>query len=502
MSSRKLAFTSLALVLPLAAACAMEADVEDLGTAEAATTTTNPVYKTGNPSCADLGLTNIFDIKHDFEAGDLASIKLTVPGYGTITFTHDGYLISWSSTLGIDAVIVKGGNNANVWFYDPESFGDENLASPINPNTGKPYGLSHVDFCFDYEVLVEKTAATSYERTFAWDIDKTGSETELLLSVGQVSPAVNYTVTVDRTGYVDSDWAVAGTITVTNPAPMDATIESVVDTFGGGTLPVACGVDFPYTLVPGAVLECTYGAELPSALEGDNLATVTTSGVVGGDEATATVGFSDPTTVTDECVTVSDTYAGELGYTCDDITYAYTHTFGPYEVCDETHTETNIASFVTNDSGATGSDDHTVVVTIPACDEGCTLTQGYWKTHSEYGPAPYDDTWALVEEDTSFFLSGRTWYTVLWTPPKGNVYYNLAFQYVAATLNGLNGASVPAGVTTALEAANALFEAYTPANVLTLKGATGNALRAQFISLAYTLDQYNNGYIGPGHCSE
>ena len=27
--------------------------------------------------------------------------------------------------------------------------------------------------------------------------------------------------------------------------------------------------------------------------------------------------------------------------------------------------------------------------------QGCTLTQGYWKTHSENGPAPYDDNWAI-----------------------------------------------------------------------------------------------------------
>ena len=29
-------------------------------------------------------------------------------------------------------------------------------------------------------------------------------------------------------------------------------------------------------------------------------------------------------------------------------------------------------------------------------DTPCTLTQGYWKTHSSYGPAPYDVTWAIL----------------------------------------------------------------------------------------------------------
>jgi hypothetical protein len=504
MSSQWLAFTTLALAVPVAAACGTGSDVEDVGSAEAATTPTNPVYYQGNPSCADLGLSEVFGIKHDFGSGDPSEITLIIPGYGSITFTHDGTYVDWSSTVGIDAVIVKGGNNANVWFYDPESFGDENLASPINPNNGTPYGLSHVDFCFDFEVEVEKTASTSYERTFTWDIDKSGSVTELLLAVGQVSPAVDYDVDVFTTGYVDSAWAVEGTITVHNPAPVDAVIDSVADDFGGLALPVDCGVEFPYTLAPGATLECIYGAELPSALEGDNLATVTTCGAVGGGEATAAVEFGEPSELTDECVDVSDTYAGVLGTTCDDVTYEYTHTFGPYEVCDETHTETNIASFVTNDTGATGSDDHTVVVTIPACDEGCTLTQGYWKTHSELGPAPYDGTWALLPNgaSTTFYLSGATYHEVLWTPPKGNVYFVLAHQYIAATLNGLDGASAPSSVADALADAQALFATYTPAEVLALKGPAGNAVRAEFTSLASTLDDYNNGIIGPGHCSE
>ena len=68
---------------------------------------------------------------------------------------------------------------------------------------------------------------------------------------------------------------------------------------------------------------------------------------------------------------------------------------------------TNIASFVTNDTGATGSDSWTVFIDV-LCP-GCTYTQGYWKTHSRYGPAPYDTTWAKVGEDTPFYLSGQSY---------------------------------------------------------------------------------------------
>jgi len=127
---------------------------------------------------------------------------------------------------------------------------------------------------------------------------------------------------------------------------------------------------------------------------------------------------------------------------------------------------------------------------------GCSLTWGYWKTHSEFGPAPYDNTWALLPNGASslFFISGQTWYQVLKTDPRGgSAYYILAHQYIAAYLNKLNGADVST-VSSQLAQAEALFELYKPSDVLS------SSIRNTFISLAYTLDQYNNGNIGPGHC--
>jgi hypothetical protein len=137
-----------------------------------------------------------------------------------------------------------------------------------------------------------------------------------------------------------------------------------------------------------------------------------------------------------------------------------------------------------------------------ACGFGCTLTPGYWKTHSGYGPAPYDDTWASIGEDTPFFLSGQSYYDVLWTAPRGNAYYILAHAYTAAELNVLNGAYIPTDVSDAWDEATNLFAAYTPHEVAEMKGKAGKDLRAQFIYLAEILDDYNNGITGPGHCSE
>lgn len=136
----------------------------------------------------------------------------------------------------------------------------------------------------------------------------------------------------------------------------------------------------------------------------------------------------------------------------------------------------------------------------PTPDGGCTLTPGYWKTHSIYGPAPYDDTWAQIDENTQFFLSGKSYYQVLWTSPRGNAYYNLSFHYIAAKLNFLNGASVPAEVQDAFDDATDLFNEYTPAQVAVFRG--NNQVRAQFIKLAGILGDYNEGVIGPGHCDD
>jgi hypothetical protein len=133
--------------------------------------------------------------------------------------------------------------------------------------------------------------------------------------------------------------------------------------------------------------------------------------------------------------------------------------------------------------------------------QGCTLTQGYWKTHSEYGPAPYDATWAELTDgaDTDFFLSGKSYYEVLWTAPAGNPYYILAHQYIAAELSILAGALDDA-VSSEMAAAKALLDTYTPAQVQAM--SNNSAVKKSFTSLAGTLDKYNNGEIGPGHCDD
>ncbi len=173
-------------------------------------------------------------------------------------------------------------------------------------------------------------------------------------------------------------------------------------------------------------------------------ANITNDGSV---SATAPIDWSKATTTEiDECTAVSDTFGGSLGTVCAGQTtsksFTYSRMIGPYAACGE-YDVPNTASFVTNDTGTTSSASADVLVNVPSAG-GCSLTLGYWKTHSEFGPAPYDNTWAMLSNgaSTPFYLSGQTWYQVFWTPPSGgNAYYILAHQYMAARLNQLNGAT-------------------------------------------------------------
>lgn len=458
-----------------------------------------PVLVSGNPTCADLGYDAGFK-----PPGEKVPGTYTFPGTTkTVTFTTPtGSSINWSSQLPLDAVIVKGGPNANVYVYDPpaEATSDTGLTTPTNPENNQPFGLSHVEFCYDFELEVTKTASTSYTTTYDWTIDKTGKDTLLELSPGQTY-VEQYTVKVSKTA-LDSDFAVDGTISVHNPAPLTATVTGVTDVVSPSlSANVNCGVTFPYTLAAGGTLTCSYSRDLPDASTRTNTATATTSGAVGGDSGTASVDFSSATvTEVDECIDLSDTLAGTLGTVCaGDSTFEFQYTYDiKFDTCGD-YTVENTASFVTNDTATTGQDSWSIPVSVPCAPAGCTLTQGYWKTHSDRGPAPYDDGWKAIgpaEEDTAFFISGKTYYEVFWTPPAGNAYYNLAHQYIAATLNKLNGAGTTSDVDAALAAATAFFQAKTPSSSLT------RAERNQVLAWASTLDRYNNGLIGPGHCDE
>jgi hypothetical protein len=347
-------------------------------------------------------------------------------------------------------------------------------------------------------VLVKKYARALLEKTWVWTIDKAADQSEVTLSPGQ-QLLVNYTITLDATS--TSTYQAEGEILVRNFLAGPITITAVEDVLSDG-VPAVLNCLLPMDVPAGALRQvCTYTAS-GSGLPESNTATVVytdgvTEGSASGTAPVVVIGESE----IDECVTVTDTLFGGPVKVCagdTDKTLEYSLPIGPYDACSEDLIE-NVASFVTNESGATGSDSWSVKITVP-CAGGCSLTPGYWKTHSSYGPAPYDDTWEQIGEDTLFFSSGQSYYQVLWTSPSGgNAYYILAHAYIAARLNQLNGADFTAAQA-AFNQATALFS--NPANTPAAVGALKGSVRNTWIDLASTLDNYNNGLIGPGHCTE
>jgi hypothetical protein len=68
--------------------------------------------------------------------------KITISG-------SDGKKFNFTSEYPVCKVIVKGGPGANIYYYDPVVYADNELVAPINPSNGKNYAISHVVFCFN-----------------------------------------------------------------------------------------------------------------------------------------------------------------------------------------------------------------------------------------------------------------------------------------------------------------------------------------------------------------
>jgi len=118
-----------------------------IGALAALASKVDPVFVEGNPKCP-AGLTPLEADGTGFHNGVYTDGTLSVT---TSNFNADEKSFDWSSNIGVDEVIVKGGPNANVYSYNPEETSDTGLHTPFNDSSGSNYGLSHVLFCYDTE---------------------------------------------------------------------------------------------------------------------------------------------------------------------------------------------------------------------------------------------------------------------------------------------------------------------------------------------------------------
>ena len=154
----------------------------------------------------------------------------------------------------------------------------------------------------------------------------------------------------------------------------------------------------------------------------------------------------------------------------------------------------NTATLTTNTTGTTDNSSVQTPITVD-CGPGCTLTQGYWKTHNpSFGVKPQGRKGPPIHDWTD----APTWFTNFITPPNGNPYYQASHQFMAALLNRANGASTPQNVDAALGTAWDFF--IDPANAP--GDSWSDATHTQLVQWGGLFGSYNEGLIGPGHCSE
>lgn len=109
-----------------------------------APTSTQTGVMSGNPQCSDL---NASWLGYKLEPGSNGTFS--GPAGTTITITnYDGQKFNFSisgGTATLAAIIVKGGPMALV--YQSPGTSGINFTTAINPNSGKPYGISNIQFC-------------------------------------------------------------------------------------------------------------------------------------------------------------------------------------------------------------------------------------------------------------------------------------------------------------------------------------------------------------------
>jgi hypothetical protein len=124
-------------------------------------------------------------------------------------------------------------------------------------------------------------------------------------------------------------------------------------------------------------------------------------------------------------------------------------------------------------------------------DHNCTVTKGYWRNHPE--------SWLRV---TSIALGSVAYdqqqlIAILDQPVRGNGLVSLAHELIAAKLNLLLGAVPPPEVTAGIAQADSLIGALVVPPI-----GSGSLNTGQTSGLTRTLDSFNAGAIGPGHCPD
>ena len=128
------------------------------------------------------------------------------------------------------------------------------------------------------------------------------------------------------------------------------------------------------------------------------------------------------------------------------------------------------------------------VKTLARTIQDCTYTQGFWKNHPGSWPV------ASVTLGTVSYSAAQL-LLIFGQPAAGNGLISMAHQLIATKLNIAQGATPPASVLAAIASADALI-----GNRVAPPIGAGSLTPASTSALTGTLDNFNQGITGPGHC--
>ena len=445
---------------------------------------------------------------------------------GTPTLINDTLTVN--DTNGNSFLFTTGGSNSYTMQYTCSDEGSHTNTATATLQDGTvlpPSSATVIVKCF--ALGIAKTANTFFTRTYVWTISKFADNPVPLVLAADQQFLVNYFINVNAT-FTDSNFSVTGTITLTNTAPIPATINSITDLIPGGTAVISDDVVYPFDLpayngtitfnysvlnltgvTPVTMLTNTATATLQNYFynfDGTRIEKAGTTDFI----ATAIADFNNAKIAkVNESIIVMDSIAGNFGmvtYGIDTLpkTFTYQRIIGPFGTCGN-YTVNNEAYFVIPPTTTPNPGDissWTIDVSVPC--NGCTLTIGYWKTHAGFGPQPDMVTpllpiWLGIaggQKSIQVTTASQAVTILNFQDQASNGIAKLYAQLLAAKLNKANGADATA-VASTISAADTFLATHGIADWNSLNKVQKN----QVLSWATTLDNYNNGLIGPGHCS-
>ncbi len=212
------------------------------------------------------------------------------------------------------------------------------------------------------DLTVTKTAIPSFTRTFGWEVEKSVDQTSRRIPAGD-NATFNYTVDVTKGPAVDSDWAIAGAITVSNSNGFDMNAD-LADTAPGGS----CSLEQTSVRVPAnGSVSVGYSCTFPDGAAGQNTATASWDSAAhstpsGSASGTAGYVFETPTNRVNDSVDVFDN-GNLLGATDHSTQFTYAKSFpgiaGTCTSYDNTATVKSNATLLASDT-----------VTVEVCVSG------------------------------------------------------------------------------------------------------------------------------------